>query len=189
MRRRSLIVELHLDIERAEDKVFRRPLDAPTLLTMRPKILAALWSLVRHWDQRGRPEPSRSHSGFPTWARVVGGIVEVAGLGCPLATANVAITADEDGQSMRQLTAAMNPGIAYTSVELVELCRKVRAFDGLVGEKDADMGRAQRTAFGRLLARYDNRRVANSKFLINGTGHARRFSVLRIEEQIAERLQ
>lgn len=188
MRRRSLIVELHLDVELAENRRFRRPLDEPTLLAMRPKILAALWSLVRHWDEQGRPEPSRTHSAFPTWARVVGGIVEAAGFGCPLEQANVAIVADEDTQNMRQLTAAMSPGVAYTSGELVELCRRIGAFDALVGEKDADMGRAQRTAFGRLLARYNQRRVKDSKFLIHGTGHAKRFSVLRVEEQIAGRV-
>lgn len=188
MRRRSLIVELHLDVELAENRQFRRPLDEPTLLAMRPKILAALWSLVRHWDEQGRPEPSRSHSAFPTWAKVVGGIVEAAGFGCPLETARISIVGDEDTQHMRALTTAMKPGTAYTSVGLVELCRRVGAFDGLVGEKDADMGRAQRTAFGRLLARYNQRRVGESKFLITGSGHGKRFSVLRAEDQ-AGRLQ
>jgi len=54
MRRRSLFVELHLDTERAEDRHFRRPIDLPTLLALRPKILAACWSFIRHWRRRAR---------------------------------------------------------------------------------------------------------------------------------------
>jgi len=182
-RRRSLFAELHLSEERAEDRVFKRPLSVPVLKAMRPQILAACWSLVRHWDELGRPQPSRSHSAFPAWAATIGGIVEAGGFGCPLATSNVAAVADEDGANMRMLAAGMTPGTAYTSVEIVNLCRKLNIFDGVLGSAEGDMGRAQRTAFGRLLARYDQRRVGNSKFLINGSGHARRFGVLRAEER------
>lgn len=59
MRRRSLVIELHLQAERAEDRQFRRPLDLPTLLALRPRILAACGSLVRHWHMQGQPSPSR----------------------------------------------------------------------------------------------------------------------------------
>ncbi len=187
-RRRSLFIELHLSEERAEDKIFARPLSIPILMGLRPKILASCWALVKHWDEQGRPGPSRSHSAFPAWAATIGGIVECAGFGCALQTANVAIVADEDGQNMRQLVAAMTPSTAYTSSELVTLCRRINAFDGLVGSTDADMGRAQRTAFGRLIARYDDRRVGDLRFHITGTGHAKRFRALQasdIEEQAA----
>jgi len=55
--------------ERAEDRDFRRILDDGELLAMRPKILAALWTLVREWDVAGRPKASRftqqaSHAGL-----------------------------------------------------------------------------------------------------------------------------
>jgi uncharacterized protein CbrC (UPF0167 family) len=142
---------------------------------MRPKILAACWALVRAWDAKGRPQPSRSHSAFPAWASIIGGIVEAAGFACPFTTANVAVVADEDGQNMRTLVAEMTPGTSYTSSELVDLCRKLNIFDGLVG--DAEMGRAQRSAFGKLLARYHDRMVNDLKFFITGSGHAKRFFV------------
>ena len=174
-RRRSLFAELHLSEERAEDRAFARPLSAPVLKSMRPKILAACWALVRAWDAKGRPQPSRSHSAFPAWASIIGGIVEAAGFACPFTTANVAVVADEDGQNMRTLVAEMTPGTSYTSSELVDLCRKLNIFDGLVG--DAEMGRAQRSAFGKLLARYHDRMVNDLKFFITGSGHAKRFFV------------
>ena len=47
MRRRSLFVELFMEDERAEDRKFKRVLDDVTLLSMRPRILAALWAMVR----------------------------------------------------------------------------------------------------------------------------------------------
>jgi hypothetical protein len=181
-RRRSLFIELHLDEERAEDRIYKRPLSVPVLQSMRPQILAACWSLVRHWDDLGRPQPTRSHSAFPAWAATIGGIVECAGFGCALQTANVAIVADEDGQNMRLLTAQMAPGIPYTAGELVNLCRTHSIFDSLVGSSDADMGRAQRSAFGKLLSRYDDRRVGVLRFHITGTNHAKRFRVLRASD-------
>ena len=83
-RRRTLFIELHLSQERAEDKVFARPISVPVLIGLRPSILAACWSLIRHWDDVGRPGPTRSHSAFPAWASTIGGIVEAAGFYLPL---------------------------------------------------------------------------------------------------------
>jgi len=175
-RRRSLFIELHLSQEHAEDKVFARPLSEPVLKAMRPQILAACWSMVKHWDEAGRPQPSRSHSAFPAWASTVGGIVEGAGFACPFDPAKIAIVADEDGQDMRTLVAEMIPAHPYTSKELIDLCRKLDIFTGLIGSKDAEMGRTERSAFGKLLARYNDRTVADFRFSIDGTGHAKRFT-------------
>ncbi len=175
MRRRSLVIELHLEVERAEDRQFRRPLDESALVSMRPEILAACWSLVRNWDAKGRPQPSRSHSAFPAWAKVVGGVVEAADWACPLDTANVALAADEDGESMRMLVAAMQSGKEYTFPEIVELCRENEAFIGLLGEPE--ITKASRSTFGRLLGRYDHRLVEQRRFVIDGSGHKRRYYI------------
>jgi hypothetical protein len=68
MRRRSLVIELHQAYERPEDRVFKQPLNDAVLKARRSEILAAYWSMVRNWDEKGRPSPSRSHSAFPAWA-------------------------------------------------------------------------------------------------------------------------
>ena len=78
----------------------------------------------------GRPQPSRSHSAFPAWASIIGGIVEAAGFACPFETARIAIVADEDGEGMRQLVAAMTPVTAHTSSQIVDLCRRFDIFSG-----------------------------------------------------------
>ena len=181
MRRRSLFVALHLDAERAEDRHFKRPLDVPTLLSMRPKILSALWSMVRRWDTEGRPGPSRSHSAFPSWAKIVGGIVEAAGYGCALETPadNAAVVADVDGDDMRRLVAALEQDRRYTFAEIVEACQATGCFEGLVGTTGDDLKHSCRIALSRLLLRYERRLVGERRFQIEGKGHARRYRVER----------
>jgi 5S rRNA maturation endonuclease (ribonuclease M5) len=181
MRRRSLFVELHLDVERAEDRQFRRTLDLPTLLSLRPSILGGLWALVRHWDTQGRPAPSRSHSAFPSWAKIVGGIVEAAGFGCPLDTPSteVAVVADVDGDDMRRLVSTLEAARLYTFAEVVEVCQANGCFEGLVGATGDDLKHSCRIALSRLLLRYERRLVGERRFQITGKGHGRRYHVER----------
>src|SRR5207244_12582571 len=108
--RRSLFVELFMKEERAEDRKFQRILDDAALLSARSDILGALLALVREWDVAGRPKPSRTHSSFPRWAEIIGGIVEFAGYGCPLETAEIQSATDIDGADMRELVKLMDSG-------------------------------------------------------------------------------
>jgi hypothetical protein len=174
MRRRSLIIELHLTEERAEDRIFKRPLDIPALLKMRGSILAACWALVRHWDASGRPAPTRSHSAFPSWAAIVGGIVEAAGYGCCLETPSNAADVDEDGRDMRALALAMEADRKYSFQGISILCRDCGLFAGLTAEP---VDHSRRIAFGCLLGRYNRRLVGNFKFFVDGSGHSKRFYV------------
>jgi len=177
MRRRSLFVELHLEVERAENRQFKRNLDLPTLLTMRPRILAAFWSLVKHWDLQGRPAPSRSHSAFPSWANIVAGIVEAAGFACPLDTANVAAATDPDADDMRSLVAGMDSKAPVNFAELVALARSLGLFEAIIGTDETELDRKSKSTLARLLTRYDRRLVGNHRFVIEGKGHARIYRV------------
>ena len=177
MRRRSLFVELHLEVERAEDRQFKRNLDLPTLLTMRPRILTAFWSLVKHWDAQGRPSPSRSHSAFPSWSNIVAGIVEAAGFACPLDTANVAAAADADADDVRLLVAGMDGNTALNFPELVALARSLGCFEAIIGTDETELDRKAKAILARLLTRYDRRLVGHHRFVIEGKGHARKYRV------------
>jgi hypothetical protein len=187
LRRRSLFIELHLGVERAEDRVFDRPLSESVLRKMRPSILGACWAMVRHWDQLGRPGSSGWHSAFPAWGKVIGGIVEAAGFKCPLETAPVASAADEELDDMRALAAVMVEEREYTSRELYGLCRAEGIFAGLVGDGDMPMGKREQSVMGKILARYDDRLVGGFRFLIKGKGHQRRFSVSRTVSCLGEK--
>jgi hypothetical protein len=186
MRRRSLFVELHQEVERAEDRQFKRLLDLPTLLGMRPKILAALWALIRNWDEKERPSPSRGHSAFPSWANIIGGIVETAGFDCPLATANVSASADPDSDDMRKLAEAMvGKPTPLSFTDLVKLARENGLFESIIGSDDKELNRPEKAALGRLLARYDRRTVLNYRFLLEGKGHSRRYRLEPVQNDHA----
>jgi hypothetical protein len=178
-RRRTLFIDLHLDVERAEDRRFKRPLNLTALKHMRADLLAACWSFLRNWDKRGRPQASRSHSAWPEWAGVIGGIVEAAGFQCPLETPTA--VADADLTGMRLLVAAMKQGKPYTAGELACLCRREEIFPELVGHSEEDMSPALRSAFGWMLKRYCRRRVREFRFVIEGEGRQKRYKVEVVE--------
>lgn len=176
IRRRSLFVELHLAAERAEDQVFKHRLDHAALLDARPRILGACWAILRYWDELGRPKPSRGHSAFPAWADVIGGTVEAIKLGCPLETPEgIKSAVDADGEDMRRLVEAMD-GMGWMPFNaVVNAARDLGAFESLLGEDDYEIGRRERSTFGRLLARYDQRLVGQWRFHLMGQGKSRRY--------------
>jgi 5S rRNA maturation endonuclease (ribonuclease M5) len=180
MRRRSLFVELFMEAERAEDRKFERVLDDAVLVALRPQILAALWTLVREWDAAGRPKPSRTHTAFPRWADVIGGIVEHAGYGCPLATADIPSAADVDGADMRELAKLLADGEQVKFDELVALSRKHGLFERIIGTSDdVALKPSDKSMLGKLLKRYDGRVFGGGRrFVVDGKGHSRTFRVV-----------
>lgn len=179
MRRRSLFIELFMENERAEDRKFRRTLDDAALLSMRADILGALWAFVREWDVAGRPKPSRTHSSFPRWAEIIGGIVEFAGYGCPLETAEIQSASDIDGADMRELVKLLSDGEPLKFDSLVETGRERGLFERIIGSDAADLKPAEKSAFGKLLKKYDRRVFGDGKrFVVDGKGHSRSFRVV-----------
>jgi hypothetical protein len=175
MRRRSLFVELFMEQERAEDRQFRRIMDDAALLDMRPQILAALWAFVRDWDCLGRLPPSRGHSSFPRWAEVIGGIVQVAGYGCPLDTAEIKGATDLDGADMRELVELLSEERLKFD-DVVRLCRERGLFERVISA-EGDLTPAEKSSLGKLFRRYDRRSFSGRYFVIEGRGHGRRFYV------------
>jgi hypothetical protein len=178
LRRRSLFVELFMEQERAEDRKFKRILDDTALLVLRPDILAALWALVREWDIAGRQKPSLTNSSFPRWAEIIGGIVEFAEYGCPLGTSEIQSAADTDGADMRELVKLLGTTPVKFD-DLVETAQGHGLFERLIGNSGDDLKPPQKSAFGKLLRRYDRRIFGDTKrFVVEGKGHSRRFYVV-----------
>jgi hypothetical protein len=144
---------------------------------MRPQILAALWTLVREWDQAGRPGPSRTNSAFPQWAEMIGGIVEHAGYGCPLETAEIPSAADVDGSDMRELVKVLaTEHVKFDA--LVDLARTNGLFERIIGS-DGELKPSDKSRLGKLLKRYDRRLFTGCRrFVIDGKGHSRTFNVV-----------
>lgn len=103
--RRSLFCELFIEDADISDRKFDRLIDDSWLNRddVRKDILSALWSLVVHWDQSGRPKGSRPMASFERWADLIGGIVEASGLGDPLARSESITAGDADTKDMRAL--------------------------------------------------------------------------------------
>ncbi len=183
MRRRSLFVELHLDVERAEDREFKSRLEVPQLLEKRTDILSSMWTLTKSWFDAMRPPPSRSHSAFPDWADIIGGIVEFSGLGCPLEPPAESLSPDTDGADMRALVRAIGDGSPLGTKdfnELVTMAQTHGLFERLVGS-EGQLDAKARSSFGRLLQRYDRRLIGNSRFTICGKGRDRHYEVHTLE--------
>lgn len=179
MRRRSLFVALHLSVEKAEDRIFKHRLDDSMLLQMRPRVLGALWAMVKAWDKKGRPEPSRSHSAFPAWASVIGGIVQAAGFGCCLETAEIKNAIDQDGEDMRQIVAAMADRLMdFSFDDLIGLARELNCFENFLPTGDKDLKPSERSRLGWLFSRYDGRLIGRHLFQVDGKGHSKRFRVV-----------
>lgn len=180
MRRRALVVELFMSELRAEDRQFKRRLDDPALLDLRPRLLAACWSLVRSWDQAGRPCASRMNSSFPRWCDAIGGIVEHAGFSCPTSPAEIEGMGDTDTSDIGKLGALLATDTRYTFSEIAEVCGAHGLFERFAAatEGESEASRRAKAAFPRVLRQYDRRVVtAGLKFFIEGQGHARRYFV------------
>lgn len=179
MRRRSLFCELFLEVERAEDRVFKQSLEVPELIERRCEILTALWALIQNWNDLGQPFPSRGNSSFSDWSNIIGGIVESAGYCCPLETPKIDSAADIDGEDMRALVRALAGDSILKAVkfdEVVTTARDAGLFEWAIPD-DGDMDAKSKATFGCMLKRYDRRLIGGYRFSLEGKGHSRRFKV------------
>jgi hypothetical protein len=83
---------------------------------------------------------------------------------------------------MSALTAAMEPRRRYTAHEVADLCRIVSVFMEIVGDSEDVMHASHRSAFGKVLGRFADRRVGNVRFVIEGKGHQRRYRIEQVQQ-------
>ena len=76
---RCLFINLFLDIENANDRVFNKPNLHEWVLNNRGKLLSAFYSLVKNWFENESKPGSIPFSSYPEWSNIVGGIMESAG--------------------------------------------------------------------------------------------------------------
>jgi hypothetical protein len=180
MRRRSLVLELFLHEERAEERKFNRELDS-FIKENRSKILNALWTLVRVWDENERPPGSMHNASFPEWSRIIGSIVESAGFGSPLRPPKNAEEIDRDGADMRKLVESLPKETQcreFSFSELMEIAQQVGAFENMFsvnGIYPDGLDKSAKTHIARILKRYDRRTVGGYTLRLIGQGHSRRY--------------
>lgn len=181
MARRTLITELFLAGDLA-DRTIRNHLDENRLLELRPRILAALYALVRVWAESGKPQPATINPNFVVWSQIIGGIVEHGGFGSVTESSASTASADPNAADMVTLTGAMlveRSTEAMTFPDVVAIARKHHLFAALQRGEVPD--RAEKTILSRRFASYDQRVFSNGlRFVVIGKGHARRYAVRRV---------
>ncbi|MEI6656630.1 MAG: BT4734/BF3469 family protein, partial [Verrucomicrobiota bacterium] len=180
LRRRCIFVELFMQELRAEDRVFKRRLDAPAILELQPAILAALWCMVRGWDAAGRPPASKINSSVPRWSETIAGIVEWAGFACPSVPAELEDGGDTDTRDIAKLGAEMQPGIEMKFADLCALCESAGLFERFTDNVTADGpdGLKARREMSVTLKSFGGRMIApGRRFTIEGKGHQRRYVI------------
>jgi putative DNA primase/helicase len=108
MARRSVRMRLDAGAERPWQRTgFRHSNLMAWTLEHRPALVAAALTMGRAWIDAGRPPGPRGLGMFESWARVVGGILTVAGLEGFLGNLDdLYETADRDGAELRAFIAA-----------------------------------------------------------------------------------
>ncbi len=180
LRRRCIFVELFMQELRAEDRHFKRRLDAPAILEMQPALLTAMWCMIRGWDSAGRPPASKINSGIPRWSEVIAGIVEWAGFACPSVPADIEDGGDTDTRDIARLGEAMPHGEEFKFAALGELCAELDLFERFTDDLDdaGPAGAKSRRGFSIILKAFSGRMVAQGKrFMAEGKGHQRRYVI------------
>jgi hypothetical protein len=178
LRRRSLFVELFMQELRAEERRYERILDHDAVREMRPQILSALWSIVRAWDDAGRPTGSLSNSSFPRWCSQIAGMVENAGFSCPVQPANLESMGDTDNRDFERMAERMDISTEYTFDQLAGIAMGHGYFERPLRDREVDgtLSKRSKSVFARILKKYNRRRVTpTSIFQAEGEGHNRRY--------------
>ena len=173
MRRRSLIVDLEVIEARSEDREIKKPMGEPEILKDRPRILAALWAIIREWDGKGRPDGSFRHGSFAKWSTMFGGMIESIGLKNPCEmTKLVADDTLRDFQKMVveaiELSFDDAVGKTFTASELMDFARERGYFEWVLADEAPereDLKRKERASFAKICSRFDGSKFGTIEFI------------------------
>lgn len=125
---RFLTIDLNIEEANVQDRTVKRVIDDVWLSDPhnRHRTLSALWALVRHWNAADRPMATgKPYLGFEQWGRIIGGIVENAGLGNILERPKLTNAGDTEASDMLELvgllSANINKGAEYTFQQVVTI--------------------------------------------------------------------
>jgi hypothetical protein len=162
--RRCLIVDLFCAVE-ARGRKFERIITDDWLEQedTRAQFLAALWALVRYWQQCGCNRHDNVLASFEEWSAIVGGIVVEAGFCDPIKAAPE-LAMDEQGEAFKRLFCAIASDLSADSNLTVGNCRD-KAVDLDIWET-LTMGltvEGQNKGFGIRLAKFRGRQWTDAQ--------------------------
>ena len=182
--RRIALMRLDSGVERPEERIgFSHPDLLGWARNRRHRIVSAALSIVRQWLDAGAPRGRAVFGGFESWAAVMGGVLDMAGVDGFLGNRDyLYAVADLESREWDVLCAAWH--VAHSN-------RPVRTTDVLAVAKDnallmplwADRTeRGAQTSFGRALRERRDRVFGGFRIRFAGEGSAARVSTYVLEE-------
>ena len=182
--RRIALIRLDSGVERPEERIgFSHPDLLGWARNRRHRIVSAALSIVRQWLDAGAPRGRAVFGGFESWAAVMGGVLDMAGVDGFLGNRDyLYAVADLESREWDVLCAAWH--VAHSS-------RPVKATEVLAVAKDnallmplwADRTeRGAQTSFGRALRERRDRVFGGFRIRFAGEGSAARVSTYVLEE-------
>jgi len=189
LEKRSIFINLFLDLEDPNERVFKRPDLHGYVFEHRGDILSALYALVRNWVEKGKPACSKPFSSYPEWMRVVGGIMEAAGWPAPSQNSDPDLLGgDKETRDMKKLFELATERWEGQPVTKAQIVNEILApgsdedpnpFSELFGWLGwYDNSNKAKHGFGLLFKKYEGRILSNI-----------RLEVLQVQKGHAERNQ
>lgn len=148
IKHRSLLVDLFVQEANVQERKVEKPIDDTWLMDKanRKEMLSALWAIVRHWNEAGRPLATENlRAGFERFCSVFAGMTIFAGFGDPMVEpSDVETEIDTEMADMKALVKALAESILkegekreeYTFQEVVNMAHLNGCFDWLLDGKD-----------------------------------------------------
>jgi hypothetical protein len=139
--RRSLVVDL-FEPGKATERTFEKEItpDWLCLPETREKFLAALWAIVREWNEAGRPACKEArHTSASQWASVIGAIVHHLNPKLkPFAKRTFNLGGDESGAALEVLICALASqlpisGAEFTTADLIDKAEESNLLEAIAG--------------------------------------------------------
>lgn len=140
----------------------------------RPRLVAAVVTLVQYWLARGRPAAGHKLGSFEDWAVVVGGILRCAGIrGFLEDTADFYAAADPDSQEWHAFTVAWADKHGQQAVKSSDLVRLAEESELLGGVLRDGTARSQATRLASALRQRRDRQLGDYRIISELDAHTK----------------
>jgi hypothetical protein len=167
LERRALVVDLFCHDD-AMSRDIRDPLTNSQVFSdeYRRAALGAMWALVRHWNEKGRPICREAQKpSFESYASLVGSIVVAAGFANPFAPRQCTSGGDEAGRALERVIASLAGdavfGDSVNTDQILAALREDDTLDLVAPFAKNDIG--QRQTVGHKLRKLRGRTLTDSK--------------------------
>jgi hypothetical protein len=166
---RTLFIKLFLDLEDPNQRLFKQPNLHKHVLDNRQLILSSIYTLIKNWDNKGRPSGTKLFSSYPEWAKVCGGIMEAAGYESPCINNSVFnLGGDTETQEMKILFKLAYDKYPDKWIEKNDL--KVLLMDNMINYPDMfdyDFERkSDQTRFGNKITKFAGRILGDIRLVV-----------------------